>query len=97
MPRLAARKDLNHDEIRSAFERLGWYWRDTFQLGQGFPDGVASREGINLLVEVKSNGGKLSCMEAAYHQACPGPIVIVRSVDDVIAIDAQYRCGQWTG
>ena len=91
MPRLDARKDDNHDEIKAAFEKLGWYWRDTFQLGMGFPDGVASREGINLLVEVKSPGGRLSRMERDYHLNCPGPIVVVRSIDDVIAIDAQYR------
>ena len=95
MPRTAAKKDANHDEIKKAFQRLGWYWKDTYQLGLGFGDGVASRPWVNVVVEVKGPGGRLTDAEHTYHTECPGPIEVVASLDDVLRVNEKYGRPDW--
>ena len=96
-PRRSCRKDLNHDEIANAFRKLGWHVLDTYQIGQlipGFPDlmmCLKCRPGVGALVEVKAPGGKLTPAEAEFHESWPGPIMIVSSVDEAIAITEKWR------
>ncbi len=47
------RQDSNHAEIRQAFRDRGFSVRDTHMVGDGFPDIVVGREGINVLIEIK--------------------------------------------
>lgn len=89
--RRAARTDNNHAMIREAFRTLGWAWADTFRLGQGFPDGVVSKSGVNILIEVKSADGKLTDDEAEFAATWRGPYEIVRSVEDVERIEMEWR------
>jgi len=94
MPRRACRKDANHDEIANAFRKLGWYWKDTYKAGPvipGFFDGIAILWGHVLGVEVKSATGKLTDEEETFHAEYPGMKAIIRSVDDVIAVNGWWR------
>jgi hypothetical protein len=95
MPRTAARKDTNHNEIADAFQRLGWYWKDTYQLGLGFGDGIASRPWVNVIIEIKGPGGKLTPAEQEFHEICPGPVEVVTSLDDVLAVNEKYARPDW--
>ena len=95
MPRTAAKKDANHDEIVEAFRRLGWYWKDTYQLGLGFGDGVASRPWVNVVVEIKADGGRLTKAEREFHTECPGPVEVVKSLDDVLRVNEKYARPDW--
>ena len=95
MPRLAARKDANHDEIAEAFQRLGWYWKDTYQLGLGFGDGVACRPWVNVIVEIKADGGRLTRAEREFRATWLGPYEVVKSLDDVLRVNAKYARPDW--
>ncbi len=57
-PRAAARfrirKDLNHDEIASAFEAMGCAVLDTHNVGRGFPDIIVCHLRVIRLVEIKN-------------------------------------------
>jgi hypothetical protein len=95
MPRTAAKKDLNHDEIAETFQRLGWGWKDTYQLGLGFGDGVACRPWVNVLVEIKHGKGRLTRAEQEFREAWAGPYEIVTSVDDVLQVNNKYSRPDW--
>ena len=95
MPRTAAKKDNNHDEIAEAFQHLGWYWKDTYQLGLGFGDGMASRPWVNVVVEIKAKDGQLTKAEQEFHTECPGPVEVVASLDDVLRVNEKYARPDW--
>lgn len=92
--RLRAKKDDNHNQIANAFRRLGWSWKDTHQLGDGFPDGVAGiggHYGINILVEIKDGAKtksrrKLTTDEIEFHTIWTGPLRIIESIEDVVRL-----------
>jgi hypothetical protein len=95
MSRTAARKDTNHNEIADAFQRCGWYWKDTYQLGLGFGDGVASRPWVNVIIEIKAPGGRLTPAEQEFHEIWPGPVEVVTSLDDVLKVNEKYARPDW--
>jgi len=95
MPRLDAKKDANHDEIADTFRRCGWGWKDTYQLGLGFGDGVACRPWVNVIVECKADGGRLTRAEREFHQTWMGPLEIVGSIDDVLKVNEKYARPDW--
>jgi hypothetical protein len=81
------RRDTNHGETRDAFRKAGWFWRDTADLGNGFPDGIAcSPTGRVVLVECKSVGGVLTDDEAKFSMEYPGELQTVRCISDVTRI-----------
>ena len=89
----ARKKDSNHDLIAEAFRKCGWYWIDTYQFAYfkpGWFDGMAIRNGIVLGVEIKAGKGILTPDEEAFHREWPGPIVIVRNIEDVLALTEEW-------
>ncbi len=94
--RRAAKKDTNHNDIASAFQKLGWSWKDTHQLGGDFPDGIAGiGDHVNILVEIKDgnkpkNARKLSIGQAKFHDEWRGPIFKVETIEDVLQIHSHY-------
>lgn len=97
--RRAARKDDNHNEIVATFRALGCGWADTYQLGGGFPDGVAEINTQTVLVEIKDgakppSARKLTPDEAKFHASWRGRMVVIESVDDVIRLVNGIRRGE---
>jgi hypothetical protein len=87
-PRRRAKKDRNHDHFRDTLRGLGFRWDDTHQLGDGKPDGVCSRWGVSLWVEVKFPGGMLTEDESKFwtdYKADGGAGCIAYWVRDVLA------------
>lgn len=93
---MTARVDRNHWEVFNAFRRLGWCAISTHALGAGFSDMVIAKAGVLKLVEVK-DGKKSKSRQALtpdqvlYHRdmaAAGCPVVVITSLDDVIALDA---------
>ena len=86
-----ARKDTNQDDIVKAFRNFGFTAHVTSQLGNGFPDLVVGKHGVNYLVEIK-DGTKppskraLTDDEFEFHWKWRGSIHIVESVDDVLRL-----------
>jgi len=95
MPRRACKKDANQDEIVDEFTARGWDVMDTHEHAQytpGFPDLLAIRWGRAYPIEVKNGRGKLTEDERAFAALHPdwAPL-IVRTVDDVVELDAMVR------
>ena len=79
------RRDCNHAEIRDGLRKCGFHVTDLADLGKGVPDLLSvTKDGQAILLEVKIPGEKLTPAEERYHAEYPGPIYIVRSVEQAI-------------
>ena len=87
--RRAAKVDLNHGAIRTAFRALGCKVFDCSRVGGGFPDLCVQYAGITMLVEVKGEKGKLTQKQAESNLMSK----IVRNMDDVAGAVNTLR--QW--
>ena len=95
MPRLACKKDANHDELVQAHRQLGWWIEDTWQVAQyiaGFPDamGMHPKTGRVVFLEFKVSHARLTKAEQAWHERCPLPVVVERTVEDVLFTHQAY-------
>lgn len=85
--RNANRKDSNTDEIMIAILEAGWHYLDTHDYGHGFPDCIAYKfiNGlpVSVLIEIKSEIGKLTKAEKIFHEKNDGLVYICRNKDDV--------------
>ena len=79
------RKDANQSICQQAAEDDGWKTHDTHELGGGFPDFVASKTGINVLVEVKRLGEDLTPEEEKFHANWPGTIIVAYTAAGTVA------------
>lgn len=100
--RKRARKDDNHNLIAQTFVQCGLSVADTSALGDGFADMVVGLARINVLVEVKDgakppSARKLTKDEQDFHANWRGWIVVVKSVDDALALVQQIRKNQLNG
>jgi Holliday junction resolvase len=83
LPRHAAKRDASEPEIVDAFERLGW---SVLQISKkGAPDLVVGLWAHLVLVECKSDKGKLTKHQVTFNQGWKGPQpVILRNAEDVV-------------
>ena len=84
--------DSNHAEIVEAFRRLGYSVKSTATLGKGFPDAVCAKMGHTFHIEIKdgklpASKRRLSEDEEIFWREWLGPIYLIQSIDDVIALD----------
>lgn len=93
--RRAARTDANHAQIVATARKCGCTVLDLSKVGDGCPDlllGISTADGTkNLLVEVKNplqppNKRKLNDDQVKFHGAWKGPIAVVESTDELIAL-----------
>lgn len=89
------RKDLNHDEIVSAFKKLGCCVIDLHKVGHGIPDILVGAHKCWHLVEIKNTkqhyGRKgLSQRQRRMNEEMGGAILVVTTLDDV-----QRLCNEW--
>lgn len=86
--RLARRnkKDANHAAFSRVFKRFpGLDYRDTSNVGDGFPDFLVAWNGLNILVEVKNpDDPRMTAEEGSFFMNWPGIILVVESVDELL-------------
>jgi hypothetical protein len=88
----AAKVDANQKAIVEVFRAAGASWQSLAMVGGGCPDGILGWRGITTLVEIKDGSKKpserrLNAQQVAWHGAWRGgPVVVVESVDDALAI-----------
>lgn len=93
MVRRAAKTDTNQTPMVAQLRGAGLHVVDTHALGDGFPDLVVVAYNLRtgridaLLVEVKTDKGKLTPDERVFHDAFPqgGPLLVARDAADVLA------------
>lgn len=82
--RRASRTDANHAQIKNAFLRLGFSVHDTHTVGGGFPDLAVAKHRQTLLIEIKTDKGKLGPSQYSFRSTWRGDIYTVRTVNDVV-------------
>ena len=87
----ARRVDDNQSDIIKALRAIGCTVADTSGAGNGFPDIVAGRFGINYMIEIK-DGKKsksrrsLTRAQELFHETWRGQIVVVESIEEAIQV-----------
>ena len=82
--------DGNQTEIIEALRAAGYYVFDCSRMGRGFPDLLVNSYARVVLMEVKTDGGRLTPAEAKFHAEYKGELYIVRSVEDAL-----IAMGKW--
>ena len=75
--------DKNQPEIVRGLRELGYSVRHTHIIGEGFPDIVIGRNGMNLLVEIKQAGEWLTPDEREFFDTWRGCAIIGTSVEEI--------------
>lgn len=87
----ACRVDRNQSEIVKALRKVGCTVTPTHTVGDGFPDLVVGRQGVNYLMEVKDgtkspSARALTTDEHKWHIEWRGLVHIVYSVEDALRV-----------
>lgn len=80
MGRWAASRDANEPEIIRALESVGATVTHLDAGKGGIPDLLVGFRGVNYLLEVKTERGKLRPVQAEWHALWRGQVTVVRSV-----------------
>ena len=85
----AKKIDVNQPTLVKQLRQCGFSVAVTSQLGNGFPDLVVSRNGKNLLVEIKDPNKppsvrKLTPDEEKFHSTWQGKVIVAMDVEDVL-------------
>jgi hypothetical protein len=91
MTRYKLRKDANHAEITRVLEQIGCAVADLSRVGEGCPDLLVSRDGEQVLAEIKTERGKPTKPQLNFFGRWQGEIRTVRNVDDAIELAAWLR------
>lgn len=73
------RADKNQPAVVARLREYGWTVRHTHTIGNGFPDVVASRLGLNILIEIKHGAGTLTREEMNFFATWPGLLILART------------------
>jgi hypothetical protein len=78
--------DDNQAGIISVARRMHASYMITTALGEGKPDVVFGFQGVNYVVEVKGEDGKLNPDQQEFHDGWKGRVDIVRNGDDLVRL-----------
>ena len=82
---MARRTDENQESIVAALRAVGCSVECLHAVGKGVPDLlVGLRNGVNLLLEVKSATGKLTPEQQEWHAKWRGHVAVVRSIEEAL-------------
>lgn len=86
------RRDANQNPIAAGLIQAGYSVFDASAVGGGFTDlvvgGIDRADGQrkNWIIEVKTAEGKLNARQKEWHADWRGPIHVVRSLDEALAV-----------
>ena len=80
------RTDQNQKEIVDALRKIGASVVSLHEVGKGCPDLLVGYRGINHLIEVKQEKGKLNTYQVNWHQNWNGYVGIAKSIDQALKI-----------
>ena len=76
--------DANHREILAGLRAAGIVAYSIASAGDGIPDIIAGKAGVNYLLEVKGGMAKPTRKEAQFALTWPGQYAIVRNLDEAL-------------
>ena len=86
MPRYDAKSDANQSDIVESLRTIGATVESLHRVGAGCPDLLVGFRGVNVLMEVKTDKGKLRETQVAWHDEWRGQVAIVRNADDAFLV-----------
>lgn len=81
-----ARVDTNHIMIVDALRNVGASVVSLAPMGRGVPDLLVGFRGVNYLLEVKREKGKLTADQTAFIATYNGRVYVVRTVDEAYSV-----------
>lgn len=78
------RVDRNQPEIVMALRKMGARVAELHVVGKGIPDICVGFRGANYLLEIKTEKGKLTDDQWAWHELWTGQVAIVKTVDEAL-------------
>lgn len=88
--RRAAKRDGNESDIIAALKRVGVGVQPLS--AEGVPDLLCVFRNRLHLIEVKMPGEKLTPAQEAWHRSWPGPVSVVRSVEEALSVVGLMPC-----
>lgn len=82
--RWAARTDANQAEIVKELRKAGRSVVSLHRVGQDVPDLLVGNNGLNFLLEVKTEGGDLTKGQREFAKSWRGEVATVRSAEEAI-------------
>jgi hypothetical protein len=82
----AKRTDANQPEIVQALRDIGASVQDLHIVGKGCPDILVGWRGVNYLMEIKTDTGKLNQREKVWHADWRGQVATVRTIDEALEV-----------
>jgi hypothetical protein len=83
-PRWAQKPDSNQSDVVQALEKIGCSVFSLHRVGDSIPDLLVGYRGLTMLLEVKTERGKLSKEQERWHREWKGHTCVVRSPTDAI-------------
>lgn len=81
-----ARIDTNHKIIADALRGVGASVVSLAPMGRGVPDLLVGFRGVNYLLEIKTDKGKLTADQSAFIDTYNGRVHIVRTIDEAYSV-----------
>lgn len=81
------RTDTNQKAIIDCFKQLGYSVLSLSNVKSGCPDLLCAKNGINILVEIKTEKGKLNPLQKEFIQKWNSRVFVIRDIDGVIELD----------
>lgn len=90
------RVDANQSVIVKTFRQFGYAVAHTHQAGEGFPDIVVAKNGLNVLVEVKDgdrtpSARMLKPKQRKFLFLWPGMACVITKPEEVIEFDKEFK------
>ena len=86
MTRRAAKVDNNQPEVVRGLRHAGATVIHLHMVGDGCGDVLAGIDGVNYLLEIKTEDGKLTEAEEKLHASWRGQVAIVHSVEEALRV-----------
>lgn len=86
MSKYAKRTDINQSGIVAALRKAGCVVVDASRMGGGFPDLIVGKGGVNILLEVKTESGKLNTLQDRFHSSWRGQAAVVRDSEEALRV-----------
>lgn len=83
--RRKAKVDSNQAEIVRTLSAFGASVQSLAPVGDGVPDLLVGVRGVNFLIEVKGEKGRLNAVQEEWHTAWRGSVLVLRSKDEAVA------------
>ncbi len=80
------RTDTNQPAIVAALRELGATVQDLHEVGRGCPDILVGWRGSNILMEIKTQSGRMTEDEHNWHTSWRGRVYVVKTVRQAIEI-----------